>query len=40
MLAQRGKAIDPDDADAMIAAALAIVDALEEGGACPDGCPE
>lgn len=40
VLAQRGKAIDPDDADAMIAAALAIVDALEEGGACPDGCPE
>lgn len=38
VLAQRGKAINPADADALIAAALAIVDAINEGGACPESC--
>lgn len=36
--AQRGKRIDPDDADRLIAAARAIIDALDQGGACPGGC--
>ena len=36
--AQLGKKIDPADADALISAALAIIDAINQGGVCPDGC--
>lgn len=39
--AQSGKKIDPADAAALIAAAQAIIDAIEDpdnGGACPNGC--
>jgi len=36
--AQRGKKIAEADADRLIAAAQAILDALATGGACPDGC--
>lgn len=38
VLAQRGKMIPAAAADALIDKALAIIDAINEGGACPDRC--
>jgi hypothetical protein len=36
--AQSGNAILPGDADELIARAQAIIAAIDEGGACPEGC--
>lgn len=40
VLAQRGKKIDPADADVLMASALAIIDAINQGGTCTGGCGE
>jgi len=40
VLAQRGKKIDPADANVLMASALAIIDAINQGGTCTAGCGE